>query len=59
MSEILKPKEILNIDITVTADNIENDLFEIYSKIFTGVKTEEIVFEKLRGRLCSLINLII
>lgn len=49
MLELPKLKETLNIDITVTPENVEDDLFEIYSQLLKGVKKEDLEFQELQG----------
>ena len=43
------PKEVLNIDVTVSADTLKEDIFKIYSQLFKGVKQDEVEFEELQG----------
>lgn len=41
--------EVLNVDVTVNADRLEDDLFAIYSRLFNDVKKDDLVFEELIG----------
>lgn len=41
--------QITEINLTVTADNLKDDLYMIYSKLYKDVKKEELVFQELKG----------
>jgi len=49
-SKVIKDdRGFLNVDITVSDDSLEDDLFKIYSELFKDVKKEDLVFEELKG----------
>ena len=49
MTKSSKSKQVLTVDVTVTADTLEDDLFKVYSQLFKGVKKDDLVFEELKG----------
>lgn len=38
-----------DIDVTVTQEHLQDDLFKIYSQLFKDIKREEVCFEELQG----------
>lgn len=46
---ITKPTEILSVDLAVTADNLQDDIFQIYKAMQPSVKRAHLHFEELKG----------
>ena len=42
-------EDVRSINLTVTAEHLEDDLFKIYSQLFTDISRDEIIFEELQG----------
>lgn len=40
-----------DIDVTVTQEHLQDDLFKIYSQLFKDIKREEVCFEELQGKI--------
>lgn len=57
MAKMVELKETLNIDRSITADNLFDDIYTIYSELFKDVNKEDLIFDELQGGFVnSMIN---